>query len=569
MNKRILAISGVLLFLGLGATAHWLGLFSGGRTSDLMVEPARLDFGRIPAGTEATQLLIATNLGTEPVAVSAISAEEPFQALSAPMTLAPGQSQEIVVRFRSREPWQGEGALRITSQELSGGVREIPLLAEAHAPAGIEVEPLSLSFGEVLLEGSSKGSITIHNNGGDELRVDSVATTAPFRPELFSAVVAPGESQTIEVSFEPTALGLERTDLLIASNDPEKGTVTVRLDGTGVDRLPRPRVEVSPPALDFGKVRVGEKAETTLSIRNTGTDPLSITNLVLLPPFSAPTRGREIPPGSALALPVTFAPSSPGSSFAPLVIYSNAPSANTLTVGLLGEGILTAGGPTSGTSIAGGANGQGSSSDGVDGAGSDFLGGPASAGAQASGALGVLAADGAAGDGQGAGADTLAALPSSGQDGPPTPPGVLEGSRVYLGTYESQISPASVGEVAFDASSGLLSLGDVQLPSVDAALGEYFRFSPTSGVGKVDLKGGEAQISLPVELLDFRGNKTPVVVNLTTGTATATIEGGTQISVTGKPVGPDGVATFVAAQTMNSGALQGMPMTFEIKVKVR
>jgi hypothetical protein len=567
MNKRIFAITSVLLFLGLGATAHWLGLLSGGRPSDLMVEPARLDFGRIPAGTEATQLLIATNLGTEPVTVSAISAEEPFQALSSPMTLAPGQSQEIVVRFRSREPWQGEGALRITSAELSGGVREIPLLAEAHAPASIEVEPLSLSFGDVLLDGASKGSITIHNTGGDELRVESVATTAPFRPELFNAVVAPGESQTIEVSFEPTALGLERTDLLIASNDPERGTVTVRLDGTGVDHLPRPRVEVSPSALDFGKVRVGEKAETVLSIRNTGTDPLSVTNLVLLPPFSAPTRGREIPPGSALSLPVTFAPSSPGSVFAPLVIYSNAPSANTLTVGLLGEGILTAGGPSSGTSIAGGSNGRGSSSNGADGASGDFLGGTASVGAQGAGALGVLAAEGAAGEG--AGADTLAALPSSRQDGPPTPPGVLEGSRVYLGTYESQISPASVGEVAFDASSGLLSLGDVQLPSVDAALGEYFSFSPTSGVGKVDLKGGEAQISLPVELLDFRGNKTPVIVNLTTGTATATIEGGTQISVTGKPVGPDGVATFVAAQTMNTGALQGMPMTFEIKVKVR
>ncbi len=438
-------------------------------------------------------------------------------------------------------------------------MREVPLLAEAHAPAGIEVEPLSLSFGEVLLEGVSKGSITIRNTGGDELRVERLATTAPFRPELFSAVVAPGESQTIEVSFEPTSLGLERSDLLIGSNDPEKGTVTVRLDGTGVDRLPRPRVEVSPPAVDFGQVRVGEKAETVLSIRNTGTDLLSITNLVLLPPFSAPTRGREIPPGSAISLAVTFAPSSPGATFAPLVIYSNAPSANALTVGLLGEGILTAGGPEDGRSIAGGDAGSD-----ADASSGGFLGG--SAGADA-GAIGVLVADGAAGE-AGA-AEAQAALAPSRQDGPPTPPGVLEGSRVYLGTYEGQISPASVGEVAFDASSGLLSFGDVQLPSVDAALGEYFTFSPTSGVGKVDLQGGEAQISLPVELLDFRGNRTPVVVNLTTGTATATIEGGTQISVTGKPVGPDGVATFVAAQTMNTGALQGMPMTFEIKVKVK
>jgi hypothetical protein len=556
MTKKHLTIFSLLLFAGMTATAHWLGLLPGGQSANLMLEPSIVDFGRVPAGTEAQQLLVATNRGTKPLVVTSIHADEPFQALAEPLTLAPGESSAIMVRFRSREAWHGKAMLVLEGKGF-GAAREVPLLAEANAPAAIEVEPLSLSFGAVEVDGLSKGTITIRNTGGDELRVEHFQHRA-VPAEIGSTTVPVGGSQTLEVHFGPTSTGLHQSDLVIRSSDPEKSIVTVRLDGTGIDHAPSPAIRVRPASIDFGKVPLGGQAEATLSIVNAGTDPLSITNLVLMAPFSAPTRGREIPAGATLALPVTFTPPSEGMSFAPLVIYSNDPGVGVLTVGLLGEGILTAGTPAGGSSIAtnsGSSAGSNDVSRGVFGSDPGELGAVAT---QGTGAAGAVAADSQS-DASTSARATL----------PPVPPGVLDGSRVYLGTYEGQISAASVGDVSFDAKSGLLSVSDVQLPSVDAALGEYFRFSPTAGVGRVDAKGGEAEISLPVEVLDHRGNKTPVLVKLTTGTSSTVIAGGTQISVTGKPVGADGVATFVAAYTMQSGALQGMPMTFQLNMKVK
>jgi hypothetical protein len=551
MTNRKLILCGILLSAGLAAAAYQLGLFPRPQFADLMLAPSSLDFGRLPIGTEAEQLLVATNLGSKPLVVNSIEVGQPFRASSKPFTLEPGASRPILVRFNAQEPWQGSGTLRLAG-EGRWDVREVPLVATAHLPAAIEVEPRRLSFGDVEVNGSSRGTITIRNTGGDALRVEGLSAGTPFLPDPAPESIPPGGSQTLEVQFRPNAKGPRDATLSIRSSDPVKGIVTVQLDGSGIDHRPDAMIRVSPAALDFGKVAVGALAEATLTIVNEGKDTLSLTNLVILPPFRAPSRSREIPPGMSLPLRVSFAPEAEGATFAPLVIYSNAPGEGVMTVGLVGEGVLTAGGTASSSAIA---------TNSTSGTASGNVAGPGSGGSADGAGIASAAAAGAT--------STPAAPPSDAEETAAAPsPVVLKGSLVNVASYQGKLSDVSMGEMSFDAQSGLLTLSDVQLPSIDAALGEYFRFSPTSGVGKVDLQDGEAEITLPVEVLDPSGNKTPLLVKLTTGTSTTVVDG-REISFTGKPVGPDGVGTFVATQTVPSGTLRGQSMTFLLNMKVK
>jgi hypothetical protein len=563
MTQRRFAILAFLFLAGLGLTA--LAVFPSWRESQLSVEPTQLDFGSVPALTEVRRFLVATNLGTEPIIVSALEADAPFRALTGPFTLGPGESHQILVNFLPREPWSGGGKLRLEGRGFRRGSREIPLVAEAHAAAAIEVEPRSLSFGAVEVNRTCKGTITIRNMGGEELMVESLASIAPFKPELASTVVPPGGSQTLAVYFAPTSVGERQSDLTIRSNDPGKSSVSVPLEGSGVAGPTHPAIEVSPASLNFGKVPLGGRGEASLSIRNTGSDPLSITNLTLPAPFSAPTRGRVIAPGLSLALPVTFSPPREGASFAPLVIYSNDPQVGALTVELAGVGILAAGSPANTGGLA--ANQDSATSGGIDISG----GGVAGATANTQGAGGAIVAGSRTPSGAmpGGGTTPSGATNANEPGAIGSQPGLVEGSRFYLATYGGPIPPASVGEVSFDPNSGVVSLSDVQLPRVDAAAGASFLISPTGGVGQVDRNLGDMQISLPIEVIDQMGNKTSVVLQLTTGTSSTTLASGTEISVTGKPVGPDGFATLVATQVMESGPFQGLPIELKLNLRVK
>ncbi|MCP5008947.1 MAG: choice-of-anchor D domain-containing protein, partial [Aestuariibacter sp.] len=105
-------------------------------------------------------------------------------------------------------------------------------------PATPDIDaPASFSFGDVETGTQRDKLITVSNVGTADLTITSLSTTngqftivGPATP----AVVAAGGNVKVTVGLTPSSDGVKTADLTIVSDDPDEGTITVALSGTGV-----------------------------------------------------------------------------------------------------------------------------------------------------------------------------------------------------------------------------------------------------------------------------------------------------------------------------------------------
>lgn len=142
----------------------------------------------------------------------------------------------------------------------------IPVGAMAHPD--IEVTPLEYDFCDVQVGDSSTVIVTLTNVGEHPLTVQIIArevgssddfsiTFAPSVPFEIYPYHWPSSSADLEITFEPSASGSVSAGLKIVSNDPDEGTVTVLLSGTGIESEPPPEQQIQ-EILDF----IDESVET-------------------------------------------------------------------------------------------------------------------------------------------------------------------------------------------------------------------------------------------------------------------------------------------------------------------
>ena len=118
--------------------------------------------------------------------------------------------------------------------------------------------PNQLNFGLVSLIAPSRRTITIINNGFEDLEVTDIqvdvdGTGAFTAPGASGGRLAAGEFLPITIEFQPQEEGPVQSTLLIRSNDQDEPEVSVTLLGEGIN-LPPCSYEVIPAQLSFGVV---------------------------------------------------------------------------------------------------------------------------------------------------------------------------------------------------------------------------------------------------------------------------------------------------------------------------
>src|SRR5207245_1192741 len=168
--------------------------------------------------------------------------------------------------------------------------------------------PGNVSFGNVIVGAANAQTVTLTNSGTANLNISQgSANGAGFGMSglNFPLSLPPGQSSTFNAQFAPTAPGSASGSISINSNAYKTPTVA-SLTGSGT----QPALSLSATSLSFGNAVVGSSGSQALTMTNTGTAALTISqDSVAGAAFSV--SGASLPlsinPGASNSLSVTFA----------------------------------------------------------------------------------------------------------------------------------------------------------------------------------------------------------------------------------------------------------------------
>ncbi|HXG18198.1 MAG TPA: DUF1573 domain-containing protein [Methylomirabilota bacterium] len=114
------------------------------------------------------------------------------------------------------------------------------------------------------------------NQGGQDLRIESVKTSCGCTAAVISAeVIPPGQEGTISATFDTTHFSGEKAkSVSVYSNDPAQPVTTLTLQGEITVE-----VAVDPPQLYLGRVRRGEETVRSVDVLYDAAKPIAITKI--------------------------------------------------------------------------------------------------------------------------------------------------------------------------------------------------------------------------------------------------------------------------------------------------
>lgn len=305
------------------------------------------DFGDVLVGTSSGSTTISvTNTGDASLIVTGVSLSGAnagdFTVSPSSFTLGTSASQDLTIDFTPSATGARAASIDL-AHDGPGGSSSIPLSGDGIQPS-ISLGG-TLDFGNVVVDATSGNlTVSVSNVGTSALNVSGVALSGAnagdFTVSPTSFSVANGGSQDLTVSFTPSATG-SRTASIDITHDAPGSPNSVAISGSGV----QPAISLG-GSLDFGDIVVdATSGNLTISVSNTGTSALNVTNVSLsgshAADYSVSPTTFNVGTGSSQDLTVTFTPSTTGTRTASVDITHDAPGGPS-SVSLTGNGIQPA-----------------------------------------------------------------------------------------------------------------------------------------------------------------------------------------------------------------------------------
>ncbi len=229
----------------------------------------------------------------------------------------------------------------------------------------LSAAPAAFGFGSHFVGAMAMQGLVLRNVGTGELEITSLDVVGPDASEFdvippaavrprrspeniiasaWPLTLAPGDSTTMLVQFDPETPGTKNASLHVVSNDSDQETLVLPLVGFAMQPF-APALELRPAALDFGTIPVFTNGRRSVFWCNRGSEPLEVQEIVLLGPemahfaLTCPTGTFQIAAGDSVENQVTFAPTSLGTKTASLRMTSNDPAGQFASVALTGRAI--------------------------------------------------------------------------------------------------------------------------------------------------------------------------------------------------------------------------------------
>ncbi|HLP40574.1 MAG TPA: S8 family serine peptidase, partial [Fibrobacteria bacterium] len=225
----------------------------------------------------------------------------------ASITLAPGQSQNLVVRASvagmAGGSWQGQVVLK------APGMADKSVAVAMNVASCVTLSgPSSLDFGITLAGAPARKSMRLSNTCNSPLEISGITSdnAAYTTVSALPLRIAPYSSADVGVQLLSHAEGFQFATLMVRSNAQNAPNLAIPVSGRVI--LP-PRMVVSPAQIS-GTAAQGSQTTVTLTLRNTGTANLTakLTYATAngLPWLGVNPANVTVPAGAGVDIPVTL-----------------------------------------------------------------------------------------------------------------------------------------------------------------------------------------------------------------------------------------------------------------------
>lgn len=277
----------------------------------LQIAPPIVDFGFVPVERSAERNFTVTNVSSRAVEITAMELggeSERFTLAPVVGTLEPDESVQVTVGFTPTLVQPDREIVRIHSTSVRAPVVDVELRGAGGGPQ-IQVSPSDLRFGMIPIGARGQRVVRITNAGTPpgappleilDIRVEN-PTVSPFGIDRDLAadpvILDAGEQDEVVIGYEPlgpTGTDADEAELVIVSNDASLPEIRLPMSGTSLEVPPCSRLEVDPPAIDFGALDVGRGATLSIRIYNPGPETCIMRNLRIAEGSDPAFRTREV-----------------------------------------------------------------------------------------------------------------------------------------------------------------------------------------------------------------------------------------------------------------------------------
>ena len=218
------------------------------RQPQMLVHPQEIDFGRLDSGTESGhETFVIVNTGDEdlliypPHLVSGNTRFDMDDYGSETITIEGGGLLEVDVYY-TPETFETNGAyVSVEGNDESNPMVQVLLTGGGDAPV-IDVSPIDFDYGDISIGCDNEERVTIRNSGNQDLIVDSVVQMVTQPVDILMEMgslpeppwtIPPNQELDFLVSYIPSDIGSDASDIEIVSNDPVNPLVEIAQEGDG------------------------------------------------------------------------------------------------------------------------------------------------------------------------------------------------------------------------------------------------------------------------------------------------------------------------------------------------
>src|ERR1700677_2176697 len=216
--------------------------------------------------------------------------------------------------------------------------------APVTSPGDLTAVPASITFGNVQVGISQTLTDTVSNTGGTSLTISQATATGTgfaISGLTVPATLAPGQSATFNVTFNPTAIGAVSGNVAL-TNDGSGSPLNIALSGTAVAAG---SLVANPTSMNLGSVQIGASQSQSETLTNSGSSSLTLTQAIFGTAAGFSYTGLSLPitlaPNQSTTFSVVFAPTV-GETANSILSITVSGSSSAFDIALSGTGTLPA-----------------------------------------------------------------------------------------------------------------------------------------------------------------------------------------------------------------------------------